>query len=113
MKFILHTSYPAYEDGTDRVFRNVGIQQSDAGEILKRIHTRFNTRRKFEIKIKEIKEKSSETVKLFLLVTKNPTTGTHKACKISVLHFSAVHSLRLGQTAKTCAVQKLMEPLVV
>ena len=34
-----HTSHPAYEDGTDRVFRNVGIQQSDAGEIPKRIHT--------------------------------------------------------------------------
>ena len=38
---ILHTSYPAYEYGTDRVFRNVGIQQSDAGEIPKRIHTGF------------------------------------------------------------------------
>ena len=38
---ILHTSHPAYEDGTDRVFRNVGIQQSDAGEIPKRIHTRL------------------------------------------------------------------------
>ena len=37
------TSYPAYEDGTDRVFRNVGIQQSDAGEIPKRIHTVFLT----------------------------------------------------------------------
>ena len=37
---ILHPSYPAYEDGTDRVFRNVGIQQSDAGEIPKRIHTK-------------------------------------------------------------------------
>ena len=36
---MLHTSHPAYEDGTDRVFRNVGIQQSDAGEIPKRIHT--------------------------------------------------------------------------
>jgi len=33
------------------VFRNVGIQQSDAGEIPKRIHTRFKTRRKFEIKV--------------------------------------------------------------
>ena len=44
------TSYPAYEDGTDRVFRNVGIQQLDAAEIPKRIHTRFKTRRKFEIK---------------------------------------------------------------
>jgi hypothetical protein len=36
---ILHTSHPAYEDGTDRVFRNVRIKQSDAGEIPKRIHT--------------------------------------------------------------------------
>ena len=38
--FHLHRldSHPAYEDGTDRVFRNVGIQQSDAGEIPKRIH---------------------------------------------------------------------------
>ena len=42
--------YPAYQDGTDRVFRNVGIQQSDAEEKHKRIHTRFKTRRKFEIK---------------------------------------------------------------
>ena len=39
--------YPAYEDGTDRVFRNVGIQQSDAGEIPKRIYTRFKTRRNY------------------------------------------------------------------
>ena len=29
------------EDGTDRGFRNVGKPQSDAGEIPKRIHTRF------------------------------------------------------------------------
>ena len=28
-------SYPAFEDGTDKVFRNVGIQISDAGEIPK------------------------------------------------------------------------------
>ena len=41
MKYeVLHISYPAYEDGTDRVFRNVGIQHSDAGEIPKRIHTK-------------------------------------------------------------------------
>ena len=26
MKCELHTSYPAFEDGTDKVFRNVGIQ---------------------------------------------------------------------------------------
>ena len=32
------------------MFRNVGIQQSDAGEIPKIIHTRLKTRRKFEIK---------------------------------------------------------------
>ena len=32
------------------MFRNVGKQQSDAGEIPKRIHTRIKTRRKFEIK---------------------------------------------------------------
>jgi hypothetical protein len=38
----IDTSYPVYEDGTDGVFRNVGIQQSDAGEIPKRIHTKFS-----------------------------------------------------------------------
>ena len=37
----------ALDDGTDRGFRNVGIQQSDAGETRKRIHNRFKTRRKF------------------------------------------------------------------
>ena len=31
-----HFILPAYEDGTDRVFRNVGIYKSDAGEIPKR-----------------------------------------------------------------------------
>ena len=36
---ILHTLYPALEDGTDRGFQNVGKPQSDAGEIPKRIHT--------------------------------------------------------------------------
>ena len=38
---ILHTLHPALEDGTDIVFRNVGKPQSDAGEIPKRIHTRY------------------------------------------------------------------------
>ena len=46
----LRTLHPALEDGTDRGFRNVGKQQSDAGEIPKRIHTIFKIRRKFEIK---------------------------------------------------------------
>ena len=36
-----HTLHPALEDGTDRGFRNVGIQQSDAGETPKRIHNRI------------------------------------------------------------------------
>jgi hypothetical protein len=39
-----------YEDGTDRMFRNVGIQNSDAGELPRRKHTTFKTGRKFEIK---------------------------------------------------------------
>jgi hypothetical protein len=45
-----HTSHPALEDGTNTGFRNVGLPKFDAGEIPKRIHTIFNTRRKFEIK---------------------------------------------------------------
>jgi hypothetical protein len=46
-----YSSYlPAYEDGRDRVFRNVVIQNSDAGELPRRKHTTFRTRRKFEIK---------------------------------------------------------------
>jgi len=39
---------PAYEDGT--VFRNVGIKNSDAGELPRRKHTTtFRSRPKFEI----------------------------------------------------------------
>ena len=34
-------SVPALENGTDRGFQNVGKPQSDAGEIPKRIHTRY------------------------------------------------------------------------
>ena len=41
---------PSYEDGTDRVFRKVGIQNSDAGELPRRKHTAFRRRRNFEIK---------------------------------------------------------------
>ena len=43
----IHT---AYEDGTDRVFRNVGIKNSNARELPRRKHTTFRTQRKFEIK---------------------------------------------------------------
>ena len=32
---------PAFEDGTDRVFRNIGIYKSDAGESPKRKQTTF------------------------------------------------------------------------
>jgi hypothetical protein len=48
--FTLYTPHPAFEDGPDRGFRNVGKTQSDAGEIPKRTYTGFRTRRKFEIK---------------------------------------------------------------
>jgi hypothetical protein len=44
------SSLPAHEDVTDRVFRNVGIQNSDAGELARRKQTTFTTRRMFEIK---------------------------------------------------------------
>ena len=47
--FHLHRRISAYEDGTDSVFRKVGIQNSDVGELPKRIHTTIRTRRKFEI----------------------------------------------------------------
>ena len=46
-----NSSYlPTYEDGADRMFRNVGIYNSDARELPRRKHTTFRTRRKFEIK---------------------------------------------------------------
>ena len=41
--------HPAFEDGTDTGFRNVGQLQFEAGEIPKRIYTIFKSRRKFEI----------------------------------------------------------------
>ena len=40
-------TYTAYVDGSDRVFRNVGIRNSDAGESPKSKNTTFRTRRKF------------------------------------------------------------------
>jgi hypothetical protein len=46
----LHIPHPAFEDGTDSRFRNVGKPKYDAGEIPKRTYTIFRTRRKFEIK---------------------------------------------------------------
>jgi hypothetical protein len=46
-QLILHR--PAFEDGTDRVFRNVGYYHSDAGETPKMKHITFNARRKLKI----------------------------------------------------------------
>jgi len=45
-----HTLHPAFKDGTDTGFRNVGQLQFDAEEIPKRTYTIFKSRRKFEIK---------------------------------------------------------------
>jgi hypothetical protein len=49
---ILHTVQPAFEDGTNRRFRNIGKPLYDAGEIPRRTYTIFRTRRKSEIKKK-------------------------------------------------------------
>jgi hypothetical protein len=51
------------------VFRNVGIQNSDAGE-LPRKHTTYRTRRKFEIKKTAILSEAAETeILLFIQPT--------------------------------------------
>ena len=49
LSFTPHCLHPAFEDGTDTGFRNVGQLQFDAGEIPKRVYTIFKSRRKFEI----------------------------------------------------------------
>jgi hypothetical protein len=46
--WIDHSHLPTCEDGTDRVFRNVGFLYSDAGEIPRGKYTISTTRRKFE-----------------------------------------------------------------
>jgi len=47
----VYTVQPAFEDGTDTGFRNVGQLQFDAGEIPRRKYTIFKSRRKSEINI--------------------------------------------------------------
>ena len=42
IKMYLEHFTPAFEDGTDRVFRNVGIYKADAGESPKRKQTTLN-----------------------------------------------------------------------
>ena len=46
----VYTVHPAFEDGTDTGFRNVGQLQFDAGETPRRKYTIFKSRRKSEIK---------------------------------------------------------------
>jgi hypothetical protein len=41
----IHIPHPAFEDGPDTGFRNVGKTQSDAGEIPIRTYTIFNKQR--------------------------------------------------------------------
>jgi hypothetical protein len=49
----LYASFlPTQEDGTDTEFRNVGLQNSDAGEITRRLYSTFTTRRKSKSYIK-------------------------------------------------------------
>jgi hypothetical protein len=43
-------TYPAFQDGKDRWFRNVGMQKSEAGDTPKRLLAISKLRRKFEIK---------------------------------------------------------------
>jgi len=45
---VLHS--PAYEDGTESEFRNVGHYNSDAGDLPKKEHITFKTRRKLKNK---------------------------------------------------------------
>jgi hypothetical protein len=60
---ILHP--PAYEDGTDSEFWNVGQQHTDAGDLPKRKWTTFTTRWKLKLKIK------NEQPKLLVLKTEH------------------------------------------
>jgi len=46
---VVYRLLPAFEDGTDTWFRNVGKLHTDAGEIRKRTYTIFKSRRKLEI----------------------------------------------------------------
>jgi hypothetical protein len=50
------------------VFRNVGIYNSDAGELPRRKHTAFRTRRKYEIKNKQYVFSVDTTVLVLILI---------------------------------------------
>ena len=64
-----YTKENAYEAGTDRVFRNVGIHNSDAGELPKRKHNIFRTGRKLEIKFLFLQGKAPKEVHAILTET--------------------------------------------
>ena len=61
----------AFEDGTDRVFRNVGIYKSDAGESPKRKQTRFQWI--FGTIRKHLKKTHTNTEMKFYKVVARPT----------------------------------------
>jgi len=62
---------PACEDGTDRLFRNVGVWNSDAGELPRRKHTTFRTGRKFEINYKFSLFSEAGNIKAVMFVERN------------------------------------------
>ena len=71
---LIHSSHlPAYEDGTDTVFRNVGIYNSEAGELPRRKHKTFGTERKFEIKS-------------IIIITSKHSTEAFQATLVSYFH---------------------------
>jgi len=75
-----HTVCSIFIGGTDSVFRNVVTQNSDAGELPRRKHTAFRTRRKFEIEIKRVFcwFLLHEYLKLTYAIT---FTESHEQCK--------------------------------
>jgi hypothetical protein len=87
---ILKSSYssylPAYEDRTDRVFRNVGIQNSDAGELPRRKSTTFTTRRKFKIK-------NTDKTK-YMVTSGDQNTGRSHDIKIDSSSFERVERFK-------------------
>ena len=103
---ILYTLHPALEDGTDRGFRNVGKPQSDAGEIPKRIHTIFKTRRKFgsfNIMSTHIRWISATSIRKWTYVCVRDTRNFHVTWQSVIplafcvpFIFTSPHSLRLS-----------------
>ena len=79
-----HFIPPAYEDGTDRVFRNVGIYNSDGGELPKTKHnitelqpsmihctSVVTIRRKLKVYVLYQLERRTEQARVFSVVSLN------------------------------------------